>query len=195
MMKTIETIKTALISVMIIISLSGFAQKQAILIKSDSYVTINGTSTLHDWEEKTLQFDCDLVLITTNNTILSIDKGQFSCNVKSIESGHSLMNSKTYEALKANAHPELKFNLVSIEKLISNNGTFSFIATGNVSIAGKIKPVSIPISGTIQNKTLVLKGTTHIKMPDFGIVPPEVLMGTIKTGSDVSVNFLLSFQI
>jgi polyisoprenoid-binding protein YceI len=185
------------ISISIVVLLAvlniGLAQKQAKLLKSASSVTIKGTSTLHDWEEKVNQFECELVLDATANKLVSIQKGQFKCNVKSIESGNSMMNSKTYEALKYKTSPEIHFTLKSVEQLSVSGNKYSCNIIGDATIAGVTRQITIPASGTVQNNNIIIKGTTSINMPDFAIVPPTAMMGSIKTGKVATVSFSLSF--
>ena len=194
-MKTNSILTKALMLLLLLAPFIIYAQKQVKLIKSDSKLTIKGTSSLHDWEEKAHQFDCDLQLLAKGNELISIDKGSFWCIVKSIESGNSLMNSKTYEALKANIHPELKFILKNVDKISLTGGKYTCTISGDVNIAGVTKNISIPISGTIQNNKLTVNGSTVIDMPSYGVVPPTALMGTIKTGREVTVSFSLSFLL
>lgn len=171
----------------------SLAQKQAKLLKSASSVTIKGTSTLHDWEEKVNQFEGDLVLDATANKLVSIQKGQFKCNVKGIESGNSMMNSKTYDALKYKTAPEIHFTMKSVEQLSVAGNKYSCTIIGDATIAGVTRQISIPVSGTVQNNNIIIKGTTSINMPDFAIAPPTAMMGSIKAGKTVTVAFSFSF--
>jgi polyisoprenoid-binding protein YceI len=187
--------KTLIAWVFLFAPILVFGQKQAKLLKSESFVSIKGTSSLHDWEEKVLQFDCDVQLQTQGDKLIKIDVGKFKCNVKSIESGNSLMDSKTHNALKAETNPELKFVLKSVDKLAIVSGQYSCIIMGDINIAGVTKSISFPITGAFLNNTFKVKGSTLINMPDFGVVPPTALMGTLKTGKEITIQFSLSFVL
>jgi len=168
---------------------------QARLNLSESQITITGTSTLHDWEENLTQFICNVHFDINGSELLNIDKATFICNAKSIESENSLMSSKTYEALKADQYPQIKFELKSIEGLTSKDGHFTCIVLGNIIIAGVTKDISFPISGTYLAGKMSVKGWTTLKLSDFKMTPPTALMGTIKVDNTVVVNFSLGFSL
>jgi polyisoprenoid-binding protein YceI len=187
--------KTLIVWIFLFVPVIVYGQKQAKLLKSESSVSIKGTSSLHDWEEKVLQFDCDVQVQTQGDKLIKIDVGKFKCNVKSIESGNSIMNSKTHDALKAETYPELKFVLKTVDKLSIENGKYSCVVIGDINIAGVTKSISFPITGAFVNNTFKVKGSTLINMPDFGVVPPTALMGTLKTGKEITIHFSLSFVL
>lgn len=176
-------------------SFAIFGQKQAKLLKSESSFVIKGTSSLHDWEEKVLQFDTELQVVLEGSKLTNVEKGLFKATTKSIESGNSIMNKKTYEALKADAHPEIIFKPKKIEKLVSDNVNYSCTVIGDLYIAGVTKTVAVPISGSVQNNRLTIKGSSTINMPDYKVEPPTALMGTIKTGPKIDLVFSLTFLL
>lgn len=194
-MKMRKLLKTAFLLAFLSFSIGTYAQKQAKLLKSESSVTIKGTSTLHDWEQKVLQFECNLQVFVQNAKLTNVEKGLFKCISKSITSDNSLMDKKTHEALKADAHPELTFIPKSVVNIVMDDTNYSCIVTGDLNIAGVTKNVSIPISGTLKNNHLTIKGSTVVNMPDYGVKPPTALMGSVKTGPKVTISVSLAFLL
>lgn len=179
----------------LLVPVLGIAQKKGTLKVSESSVTILGTSTLHDWEEKLPKFVSTIEYESNGTEITNLTGGLFKCQAKAIESESSLMSSKTYEALKADTHPEISFSVKAVDKLNNEKGKYSCIVTGELNIAGITRTVSIPINGTIQSKEITLNGEAKIKLSDYNMVPPTAMMGTIKVGNDVAVKFVIKFEI
>ena len=194
-MKTTHNLKKAIVIAALFVPIIMQAQQKATLNKSESQITITGTSTLHDWEENLTKFDCDLQFEAKGAELTNINQGVFKCEAKSIESESSLMSSKTYDALKADKYPEIKFSLKSFQKISSDKGNYTCVLVGDVTIAGVTRNVTIPVSGAIQGKLLNLKGSSAINLSDFGMEPPTALMGSIKVGNTISVNFSLGFSL
>jgi polyisoprenoid-binding protein YceI len=171
------------------------AQSQVQLLPASSSFTIQGTSSLHDWEEKLGKFNVDLSLKMKEKDVATIEKANFICKSASIESESSLMTKKTLEALKAEKYPEISFTLISVDKLVSQNGSFSGTVTGDIKLAGVTKRISIPFSGNNVNNQITLKGSKTLSLAEYQITPPTAMMGTLKTGDKVTVAFNLQFQV
>jgi polyisoprenoid-binding protein YceI len=153
---------------------------------------ILGTSTLHDWEMSSPSGNCVCtVLLDGNNKIIGVSSLSFVIKVESFVSEHKLMNTKTYEALKSDKFPTITYTLTSAT-VTQLNATTALIKThGKLTIAGVTKDSEIDaycaVSATDQS--ISCKVTKKMKMSDFNVKPPVVLMGTIKTGNDISIEF------
>lgn len=166
---------------------SGFAQSNYKLDKQQSTVTIQGTSTVHDWESVVEDFSVDAQVSADEDQAPSIQSFSFTAQVKSIESGKRIMNRKTMGALDEKDHPQITFSLTGIESMDASSVT----ATGLLSIAGQEQPISVSAAYTMENNALQLTGAKSILMSDFGIDPPTAMMGTMKTGDEVTIDFKL----
>jgi polyisoprenoid-binding protein YceI len=171
-----------------------FSQQAVSLIPASSTMTIQGTSSLHDWEEKVDQFEVNFSVKTRDKEITSIERANFICKTKSISSESSMMTNKTLEALKAKDYPDISFKLVSVDKLSSQEGNFSGTISGDITLAGVTKRISISFTGSNVNKRIALKGSKMVSLKDYNIKPPTAMMGTLKTGDQVTISFNLLFQ-
>ena len=171
------------------------AQPSINMMAKESAVIIRGTSSLHDWEEKVEKFNVNLDLKFMNTEIADIEKAYFVCSSASITSDYSLMTSKTHDALNAEKYPRIIFNMVSVDNFTSSNGKFSGTLTGDLQLAGITKRISIPFTGHNGNERIVFSGTKDLNMLDFNIKPPTAMLGTLKTGDKISIDFVLQFQI
>ena len=174
---------------------SAVSQQSVRFLPTDSRIIITGTSNLHDWEEKVEQFDVALVMKFEKNEILGIDRVHFSCKSESISSDNSIMTNKTMDALQTDKYPEIVFTMASIDKLTSVNGKFSGVLTGDLTLAGVTKRISIAFTGHHENNRIKITATKDINISDFKIKPPTAMMGALKTGKNVLISFQLQFSV
>ncbi|WP_379964753.1 YceI family protein [Epilithonimonas sp. UC225_85] len=140
-------------------------------------IKINGTSTLHDWDMSSAQST-----FTGNVSGNVITDVRFVMKAESLKSKESAMDKNAYKALQTSKYPELTF--VSSSILASGTSTI----TGNLTISNVTRTVKIPVTVTKNGASYIIKGNTKIKMSAFGIKPPTFMMGTIKTGDDLSID-------
>lgn len=175
-------------------STAGSAQSPA-LLRKESQIKISGTSNLHDWHEVANNFSIDIALSADESVTPVIDRVLLTCLAASITSDNSIMTNKTHEALRVEKHPEITFASAKESSLIVGNGEFSSTITGELTINGVSKQVAVPVQGSLAGTRLIVKGSKTIKMSDFQVKAPVALMGTLKTGDDVTVSFDLKFEV
>ena len=162
------------------------------LSKEGNEILINGTSNLHDWNMNVVESSCEAEFDTEGLGLKSINKLIFSCKPSDIKSNSNLMDRKTHEALKAEKFPVIKFSLSSGTEIKSDNLKFSGNLKGTLLVAGVTKDVEIPFTGFVNDdNSLRVEGSVDLKMSDFKISPPTALLGTLKTGDNISVSFSL----
>ena len=142
-------------------------------------ILVEGTSNIHDWEmtsEKAVG-----TVQSSNGTISEIS---IEIPVKSLESGKGGMDKNAYKALNEDDYPTIKFSSTEVS---------SSKIKGHLIINGKSKTVSIPVSTKKSGESIEISGKYKINMTHYGVEPPTALMGTIKTGEEVTINF--NFQV
>jgi len=159
-------------------------------------ITIKGTSNVHDWEMKAAngQSDASFVMDAAGK-ITAISTLNFTIAAKSLKSQHTGMDNNTYKALKATANPNLSFvgTSATIKPTTPNN--YLITCKGNLTIAGKTRQTEVLASGVYdpKSKSFMVSGVKNLKMTDFDVAPPKALLGTIKTGNDISVGYTMTF--
>ena len=145
----------------------------------ESTIAIRGTSSLHDWESEVTEFS--LVTEQSDNQFTNLDG---VLKVKSIKSGKSIMDDKTYEALGAGQFPEIR---LSGDQLALVNGK----VTGQVSltIKGVTQVFDINANSTLVAGNIRVSGELPLDMTAFGIEPPTAMFGTLETGKDVTITY------
>lgn len=160
-------------------------------VKAQSEIGVKGTSNLHDWDVKAENFTAKAEIIKTNDQP-EIKKFDFEVEAESLKSGKNGMDKNTYTALKTKSHKKITFKHLetsSIRKAGGNN--YDVVIRGTLNIAGTAKDVRINGQLTNTGNGYTVKGSVPIDMTDFNITPPTALMGTIKTGKEITVDYHL----
>ena len=166
------------------------AQQNYKLLPEGSSITINGTSSVHDWEMKMEDFRCSATF-EMGNPSMKIKEVNFIGKATSIESSYTIMDDKTYDALNVEKFPDIRFTNANEEKVFVNNQNFSASIIGKLFLAGEGKLVSIPVSGKfLQDNNLLIIGSKTLKMSDFKVKPPTAMLGALKTGDEVTISFV-----
>lgn len=159
-------------------------------------ISLTGTSTLHDWEMKSSTGKSEATFIVdAAGTVSSLTKLNFTLPAKSLKSEHTMMDNNTYKALNASSAPNISFVLSSATVTPKGGGTYQINATGNLSIAGTTKATDLVATGKYNpaDKSFTVTGVKKMKMTDYNVKPPSVMMGTIKTGNDIAIAYNLKF--
>lgn len=152
----------------------------------DYTVTLHGTSNLHSWDEKVEKVSGDARISWNNDLSFDLNGANIIMEAHSIKSEEgSIMNNNTYRALKADAHPEISFQLTYPLKSVQTKPGGSVLAKGSLTIAGVTRFIDMPVNVFMREKgKLAFEGAYTLKMTDYGIEPPTALFGTLKTGND-----------
>lgn len=164
------------------------------LASSGNKAVITGTSSLHDWEMDITQFRSGFKLAREGSSVKAIENVTFSCMAKDIKSESSLMDKKTYNALKSDDFPEIKFTGTSVSGLVSEGNNIKGTLKGMLSIAGQTHEISVLFKGTINGKGVNIDSSAEMTFSGFGMEPPTAMLGTLKTGDKVKVTFNLQYN-
>jgi polyisoprenoid-binding protein YceI len=105
------------------------------------------------------------------------------------------MDGKTHDALKADDYPDIIFKLKTISSISDGSQSYTISAKGNLTMAGQTREISINVTAqTDSSGAITFKGSKALKMSDFGISPPTAMLGTLKTGDDITLDFTLKLS-
>ena len=164
-----------------------------------SWVSLQGTSTLHGFTCKTDKLeafiDVDPAYRIKQLTEVShpIVTTRIVIPVKSLKCGDGKLENNMYGTLKADENPTITYLLSSYELSGSAWPTgFAATTTGELTIAGKANPVTMTIKAEKGGDgSASATGTYTLKMTDFGIKPPRFMFGTLRVGNQIEVSFSL----
>jgi len=158
-----------------------------------SSIKIMGTSTLHDWTSLAEQTEANIIFNNYND--VEIEKLVLIVLVESIKNtkGHRLMDKLTRKALKSDDFPKINYVFIKAETIGNQENELKVKLIGNLTIAGKTNKITVFTTINKSSTNVVLKGTHKLKMTDYGVDPPKALLGTVKTGDEITIDFSIKF--
>ena len=110
--------------------------------------------------------------------------------VTGLHSGKAGLDKNMYKALLAPKYPEIRFRMASYEIADgAKPGEMAIDATGALSVAGVEREIRMPVAAVREGETVRLRGSTPLLMSEYGIKPPTMMMGTLRTADKIVVSF------
>jgi len=104
------------------------------------------------------------------------------------------MDNNTYEALNSDEYPTINYKLKEVVSASNNGNMYDLKTKGALTIAGCTMVVTIPVKAEINENKMVCTGEITFKMTDFKVDPPTALLGTVKTGDQITIKFKTEFK-
>jgi polyisoprenoid-binding protein YceI len=199
-MKMRKTLMT--VSALMAVAATASAQSaSAIRLRLDptSEVTIEGTSSMHDFHCKTNKINAyvdvdpsytkDLTKIA--RPIVSV---QVNIVVRTLSCGNGQMDKNMYSTLDADKNPIIKYTMSGYDILNGSASPAAFVAktTGTLTISGQQKVVNMKINAErLSDGKATAQAEQSILMSDYGIKAPSFMFGRLKVGNEVTVKFNL----
>lgn len=182
------------------LALAGIAGAQSpvqLTARSDSKLSVDGTSNLHAWSCKATSVEASLLVdpayAKSESTVLQqqIKRVDVKVPVANLKCGHGKMDDNMYKALKAQDAPQIHYILGSFEVVPgAARDEFTLKTVGTLTVAGVNNTVKMDVSAhRLADGSLRAEGQLPILMTDYGIKPPTAIFGTLKTGNQVTVKF------
>ena len=166
------------------------AQKNYMLDNKAAF-SVSGTSTLHDWEMKSASGTGTSNFTITNSKLTDIQSLSITLLAESIKSEKKSMDKVAYKTLKTDTQKNIKYVLKSAQKV--NETTWEL--TGTYTIAGVSKILKTTVKTAFTKDALNMQGSNKITFTEFGMKSPTAMLGTIKTGEDLTIKFNLNFNL
>lgn len=166
-------------------------------LKEGSRLWFDGTSTVRDWSCKAPRIDA--AIDADANAPAAVLNGQkavktvaLSFPVAQLDCENRTMNGHMLKALNSDRHTSIRFTLTGYDlaKAAAVTGTLQ----GTLMINGQTRPITVTTQFASANGGLRVTGKYDLKMTDWGVEPPKLMMGTLKVGEVVTVNFDLLLQ-
>jgi hypothetical protein len=172
-------------------------------VQPGSKLGLKGTSTVHAWHADATR----LTVLFTHEAAAwesalprgeAIEKLIRAHGVKSIDltvvvqglkSGKDGLDKNMYKALLAEKHPEIRWVMAGYEVADAKDGVLAIDAKGKVSVAGVEREVAMKATAAREGDAVRLRGEVPLKMTWFNIKPPTMMMGTVRTGDEVTVHY------
>lgn len=136
------------------------------LMPSDHYVVGSGHSIEFKSKDPSGSFKTMEGEIDFDENNLGASKFNLRIDVSSINTGNGMMNKKSQieEWFNAKKYPEIKFKSTKVEKKGSD-----YAITGDLTMKGVTKSITIPATMTNSGNKIVFKGTFKVNRMDFHV--------------------------
>ncbi len=109
--------------------------------------------------------------------------------IENLKSGDQTLDRHMYEALKAEKYPNIELKLTKFSFSKSSDSRNSVTASGTITIAGVTNPIELNADLVIDGENLRIKGRRMLLMSDFGIDPPTMMLGALRTRDEINLIF------
>ncbi len=177
------------------VMLTKHISQQRMVLDSNPNFTVTGTSTLHDWEMKSTSARGEGKVEMENQRISSVSDLVITIPSKSLEASRSTMTNNAHKAMKADQHSTITYRLTEVVSSRPGGQGVILQTRGTLTLAGVTKTISMPVEARVQGNKAHFSGSYKLKMSDYNIEVPSMMMGTLRTGDDVTVNFQVQFNL
>ena len=166
-----------------------------VVSNANAKITVNGKSNVHDWEMTSTDMASQGIFkFNVKGELTDLSAFSLSVVAKSLKSGKSSMDTRTYKSLKADEFPKIAYKLTFAEVTMVQANKYSIQTTGVLTIAGKTQSISMKVMAFVNaDKTITCHGTEKLMLTDYGIEPPSFMLGAMKVGNDLVIKFDLDY--
>ena len=189
------TSRAALLALVPALAAATPANPTTLTLQPASTLAVAGTSTVRSFTCTASGFTTK-VATTGANAVTGVLAGErlvtgaeLAIDVDDLDCRNGTMNGHMRRALQGEQHPTIGFRMTGYESARSGLGATGTV-TGVLTLAGV--PRTITLQGAAMpapEGALRVTGTHTLRMPDYGIKPPSLMLGRMKVGDEVKISF------
>jgi len=191
---TLKRIRASL-AIATLLPLMAASTRAPLDVQPESQLWIAGTSTVRAFQCQAGTFDAKIESSGTS-AVAAVLEGEravssvmVSVPVEKLDCRNSTMNEHMRKAIKASQFPTIVFRASTYELAKSSDGV-AVTLNGTLTLGGVEKPITINAQAKPgDNGTLVVSGTREVRMTEFGLKPPTLMLGTLKVDERIKVGF------
>ncbi|HEU4630126.1 MAG TPA: YceI family protein [Gemmatimonadaceae bacterium] len=163
-------------------------------LQPQSRLWVRGTSTVRDFECRATAFDVRVE--AAPNAVTGVLAGEQAVTTASVrvpadrlDCGNGKMNDHMWKALKRQQYPDIAFRLTGYETATASAGVQGTV-TGVLALGGVERTITLQGNAVAApDGALRVTGTHELRMSEYGLKAPTLMMGTLKVGDRVTVAF------
>ncbi len=158
-------------------------------------ITVLGTSNIHDWDLVSEKGTCTMsVQQDVAGTITGMSDLSFTMPVNTLKSKHgNQMDNNAYKAMEASKYPNISFKSGSVTLKPAGVNNYTVTAPGKLTISSGSRDVTLNGSCKVNaDKSVTITGSYKLKTTDYNVKPISIMLGAIKTGADVTIQYNLT---
>lgn len=175
---------------------AGLASSARMTVQTDSQLWVDGNSTVRRFTCEAGKIRGGLTLDPAASSAAIADLGRavkgvdLTVPVADLACGDRTMDGHMRKALLAGEAPEIRYRLTGHQVTPTSNGAGTVQLTGHLSIAGTERPITMTAELKSEaNGAIRVRGSREIRMTEWGVKPPTLMMGTMKVHDPVTVRF------
>ena len=161
-------------------------------------IKVLGTSNVHNWsmEDKGVTCTAKFTYAAGKASVPDgLNEFGFTFPVHSLKSGKSGMDSKAYNAMKAKNGGNIVFAASSSAVTAGSGSKFTVKSDGKLTIAGVTRPVVLTAACEVkEDGSITCTGKDKLLMSDYNIKPPTYMMGMLRTGNALTIDFSMTVK-
>lgn len=196
-----NNIKQILVLIILTIGLNSLLHAQSAYVLNGSKaidMKLSGTSTLHDWTMNANSFTGEARFgfkSGSENELTSLKSLTFVLAVVNLSSGEHGLDKNAYKALKMDDFKDIVYKLVSATVIPEKGNKYLLRTHGNLTIAGVTKEITMEVYCVVSSEgTITCTGSEKLNMTDYQVKPPTFMLGAMKTGADVTLDFTMVYK-
>src|SRR5262245_20902259 len=170
-------------------------RQETLDLQPESRVWINGTSSVRSFECKAGALEVQIATTTNDavNATIAGEKAVSTVEVKipaeRLECGNGTMNEHMRKSLKVKDNPTIAFRMNSYEVEKAGEGAHLTL-DGTLTLGGVERPITLAADVKAgDSETLRVAGKHELRMTEFGLKPPSLLLCALQVGERITVNF------
>lgn len=154
-------------------------------------IKVTGTSNVHDWWITSKQFESTGTFnFNSLGEMTEVTALKFTLATKSLKSGKSGMDERTYKSLNEKEFPKISYRLTFATVTMVQANRYSIQASGILTIAGKTQTLSMKVMALVNaDGSISCHGSENLMLTDYGIEPPSFMLGAMKVGNNLVIHF------
>jgi polyisoprenoid-binding protein YceI len=197
---------TALLLAVMLPAIAAFARTDTrttdtLDLQPESRLWVAGTSTVRSFQCQAGSFDAT-VTSSGSEAVAAVLAGekavsnvQVTVPAEKLDCRNGTMNEHMRKALKVKEFPTIAFRAAAYE-LTRVADSVAVTLTGTLTLGGVEKPVTVTAIAKPgpTNGTLLVSGTREVRMSEFGLKAPTLMLGTMKVDDRVTVGFDIALK-
>lgn len=168
-------------------------------LKPESRLSVDGTSTVRNWSctagtiDAAIEAEGEGPVGAVLQARQAVEEVVLTFPVDRLECGNGTMNGHLRKALHAETHRSIVFRLSGYD--LTAGAPVAGTLRGTLTINGVTKPITLRAQfSPAPGGALRVAGSYPLTMTDWQVTPPTLMLGTLKVGPVVTVQFDLQLQ-
>lgn len=159
-------------------------------LRPESRVWFDGTSTVRGFSCNAADLSAGVVTDAQAPIASFVRSAQVTIPVARLDCKNGTMNGHMRRALNAEEHPNIIWRMTSYRV----DGD-TVVVSGSLTIAGRTNAVELTGRGNVAAGVVRFRGNSEIRMTEYGVRPPTLMLGTMRVHETVTVKFDIALDI